>query len=302
MNWWGNLKTKKIFKGIRAEIKTQEPLKKYTTFKIGGPAEFFIEPADIDDLKLLIPLAKRYNIPILVIGAGSNILVSDKGVRCIVLRLNSPYFKSIIKEGNYLKVGSGVILRDLIFKARDYNLSGFEFLAGIPATVGGALVMNAGAWGRNTGSLVKEVTVMDYQGKIKTLSKKEIKFAYRKTDLAKYIILNSTFRLVRKNKKAIEDKINKYLKNRTKMQDNTFPNAGCIFKNPLPESAGRLIDSCGLKGKRIGDARISSRHANFILNLKKAAAKDVLRLMHLIQKRVKDKFRVTLEPEIKIWQ
>jgi len=301
MNWPKNLKTG-IFKEVKAEFKTQEPLKKYTTFKIGGPAEFFIEPADTNDLKLLILSAKRYNIPILVLGSGSNTLVSDKGVRALVLKLNSPYFRSVTKKGNYLKVGSGLILRDLILKARDYGLSGLEFLTGIPATVGGALVMNAGAWGKNIGSVVKEVTVMDYQGKTRILSKKKIKFGYRKSSLTKYIVLNSTLRLARKNRKTIQEKMNKILKNRISTQDNTSPNAGCIFKNPPCESAGRLIDSCGLKGKRIGDACVSCRHANFILNRGRASASDVLKLMHLIQKKVKDKFRVTLEPEIKIWQ
>lgn len=291
-----------ILKGVKAEIKTQEPLKKYTTFKIGGPAKFFAKPSDINDLKLLILSAKRYNIPVLVIGSGSNILVGDKGVKALVLKLNSPYFRGVAKKGNHLKVGSGLTLRDLIFKARDFGLSGLEFLTGIPATVGGALVMNAGAWGKNIGSTVKKVTVMDYKGKVKVLGKNEIKFGYRKSSLAKYIILDSTLGLSRKNKEAIQDSMNKTLKNRIGTQDNTSPNAGCIFKNPPCESAGRLIDSCGLKGRRIGDACISLRHANFILNRGRASAKDVLRLMHLIRKEVKDKFRVNLEPEIKIWQ
>jgi len=293
MTWWKKLKGK---------VRLKEPLRNKTTFKIGGPAKFFIEPRDSTDLKLLITCAKRYKIPILVIGSGSNILISDKGVRAIVLQLNSPFFKRILYNGNFLKAGCGLSLNELIQAAREHSLSGVEFSAGIPGTVGGALSMNAGAWGKNIGDLVESAEVMDYNGKIKILNKKDIKFGYRKSSLRKFMILSVCIKLTKKNRKEIKGNINKYLAYRRNTQDVSLPNAGCIFKNPPGKFAGRLIDLCGLKGGRRGNAFVSWRHANFILNQGNAHASDVLKLMNLIKNRVKQKFNIKLEPEIKIWK
>ena len=300
----------------------------HTTFKIGGPAKYFVEPKDIQELKLLLKSAKRYNIPILVIGAGSNILINDNGVRAIVLRLNSPIFKKIFFHNNRLNVASGVVLSQILKLTQKQGLSGLEFLAGIPGTVGGALAMNAGiskkiknqsfdkledyvlkrsrmgqkSKTKNIGSLVESVKVMDYNGKIKILNKKDIKFGYRKSNLSKYIILSALLKLRKRDKREIENEIKRYFNYRKETQDLSRASAGCIFKNPKGNQAGRLIDLSGLKGKRIGDASISRMHANFILNLSNATAKDVLKLMDLVRKEVKNKFNVTLEPEIKIWQ
>lgn len=293
MNW---------YKVLQGKVKFKELLKDHTTFRIGGPAKFFIEPQDIDDLRLLLNSVKRYKIPILVIGAGSNILISDKGLDAVVLRLNSLHFKRISFRNNYLEVGSGAMLSQIVLSAQKHSLSGAEFLVGIPGTVGGALVMNAGIPDRNIGDLVENVTIMDYNGNVKTLNKKDIKFDYRVSSLSKYIILSACIKLVRRNKEEIKDKLNRYLNYRKVTQDLSFPSAGCIFKNPAGYSAGRLIDLCGLKGKRIGDACVSLKHANFILNLKRAKAGDVFRLMNLIRKEVKNKFHITLKPEIKIWR
>lgn len=292
MNWQKNLKGK---------IKPGEPLKRHTTFKIGGPAEFFIKPKGISDLKLLLKGLKSDKIPILVIGAGSNILAADKGIKAAVLKLNAPDFRKVSFRGNYLNAGSGLMLQQLLSLAVKRGLSGMEFLAGIPGTLGGALVMNAGAWGRDIASLVREVKVMDYYGRAKTLKRKEIKFSYRKSGLDKYIILSACLKLIPAKQKEIRDNINKYLELRRNTQDTGLANAGCIFKNPQAGSAGRLIDLCGLKGKRMGGARISLKHANFILNKGNARSRDVLGLMRLMRKTVKQKFKVSLEPEIKIW-
>lgn len=293
MSWW---------KKLKGNVKLNEPLKNRTTFKIGGPARFFIEPKDTADLKLLLACGKRYNISILVIGSGSNILISDKGINAIVLKLNSLCFKRAIFNGNFLKAGCGLLLAKLIQAAGERSLSGVEFLTGIPGTVGGALSMNAGANGKNFGDLVESAELMDYNGKIRILNKKEIKFEYRKSNLAEYIILSACLKLAKKNKKEIKDNIEKYLAYRKDTQDNSLPNAGCIFKNPTGESAGKLADLCGLKGKRRGGAFVSWRHANFILNQGCASASDVLRLMELVKKNVKGKFNITLEPEIIIWK
>ena len=293
MNWW---------KGLKGKIKRDEPLKTHTTFKIGGPAKFFIEPKDVLDLKLLLRLLKRYRIPFLVIGAGSNILVSDKGLNAAVIRLGSSHFKEVHRKKNYLELGSAVGLKKAVMIAQRNGLSGMEFLIGIPGTVGGALVMNAGLPGENIGGLVKYIKVMDNEGKTKTLHKKDLQFSYRSSNLSKYIILGACFRLKKQNKKEINNKTGEYLNNRRKTQDLLWPSAGCVFKNPRQYSAGKLIDSCGLKGRMAGGARISFKHANFILNLGNAKAKDILKLMNLVRREVKSKFNINLKPEIKIWQ
>jgi len=292
MNWW---------KSLKGRVKLKEPLKNYTTFKIGGRARYFIEPQDFTDLKLLLNFSKRYRIPVFVIGRGSNILVNDKGMDAIVLHLNSGPFKQISLSNNFLEAGSAVLLSQVINFTRKHNLSGAEFLSGIPGTVGGALVMNAGVKGRSISNLVEDVAVMDYNGKIKTLSKRDINFGYRRSDLSKYIVLSVRMKLKKTNEREINDRISRYLNYRKVTQDLSHPSAGCIFKNPKGISAGRLIDLCGLKGRRIGGAFVSLRHANFILNLKKASAKDVINLISFIKHEVRKKFRVDLKPEIKIW-
>jgi len=277
-------------------------MKEHTFFKIGGPAKYFVEPKDGPELKSLLSSIKRYNMPLLVIGGGSNILVNDKGLRAIVLCLNSPIFKKISFQGNHVFVASGASLSQVLRLAQKQGLSGLEFLSGIPGRVGGALAMNAGIPEKNIGDLVEEVSVIDYNGNIKNLNKKEIKFGYRTSNFSKYIILSARLRLIKKDKQEIKNRIKRYLNHRKLTQDLSWSSAGCIFKNPKGVSAGKLIDLCGLKGKRIGGACISRIHANFILNLGHARARDVLKLMDLAKKEVKKKFNVSLEPEIKIWK
>jgi len=293
MNWWKNLKGK---------VRLKESLKAHTTFRIGGPAKYFVEPKGIDDLRLLLNLVKRYKISTLVIGAGSNILINDKGIDGVVLRLNSPSFKKFSLKNNHLEVGAGCLLSKVVLLTKEYSLSGIEFLTGIPGTVGGALVMNAGVSDKNISDVVENVKVMDYNGNIKTLNKKDIKFGYRTSNLSKYIILSVCIKLIKKNKEEIQNRIKRYSDYRRATQDLSWPSAGCIFKNPTQDAAGRLIDLCGLKGKRRGDACISQRHANFILNQGKARAEDILKLMDLVRIEVKKKFNITLEAEIKIWK
>jgi UDP-N-acetylmuramate dehydrogenase len=302
MNWWEELKGK---------VKLGEPLKAHTTFKIGGAAKFFIEPKDIDDLKLLLNLLKRYKIPFLIIGAGSNILASDKGVNAAVVSLNSAYFKKIRFKNGYLEVGSGTCLSQLIFAAERRGLAGLEFLIGIPGTVGGALVMNAGISEKlkikglkvkNIGELVIDVTVIGRRGNVETIDKNKIRFGYRSSDLSKYIILGCCIKTTKKSRKEINKTIDRCLNYRLATQGLNWASAGCVFKNPSGDSAGRLIDLCGLKERKIGDAYISLKHANFILNRGNARSEDVFKLMDLMRKAVRDKFNIRLEHEIKIWQ
>ncbi|KPK97998.1 MAG: hypothetical protein AMJ95_06365 [Omnitrophica WOR_2 bacterium SM23_72] len=296
------MKRKMVLDSIKGKIRRKEPLSRHTTFRIGGPAKFFVEPKDLSDLKTLIIWARIHKIPLLVIGAGSNILASDKGIEACVVRLSRPFFKKMSLCPNGLDAGSGLSLAKLLGFARSRSLSGLEFLVGIPGTVGGALAMNAGAWGENLGNLVEKVKIMDYNGRIKVLGKKKIRFAYRKSSLASYIILSVRLKLHKKTRREISSRIKKYRKLRLKTQDQGAANAGCIFRNPAGFTAGHLIEGCGLKGKRMGDAVVSKRHANFILNQNSARYQDVLNLMNLIRKKVRMRFHIHLEPEIKIWR
>ena len=292
MNWWKNLKGK---------VKLNEPLCKHTSFRIGSAVRFFIEPADIEELKLIVSYAKKQRLKLLVIGAGSNILAADKASAAVVVRLSSGFFSKISCKSNYIEAGSGVALARLVKVALGKQLSGVEFLAGIPGTVGGALFMNAGGWGQNIGDLVAHVKVMDYNNKTLYLDKKDLRFGYRCADFSRYIILGARLKLKRASRQFIKKRLKEYIDYRRDTQDLHWPSAGCVFKNPKDHSAGRLIDACGLKGKSIGGAQVSERHANFILNRNNAKAGDVVKLMKFVEKKVKSKFNIKLEPEIKLW-
>lgn len=301
---------KELNSGFRGNMLRKELLSGHTSFKIGGPASFFAEPRDIFDLKLLLKLAKRYNMNILVIGAGSNILAADKGIAKLVIKLNARYFKRLRRSCEVIEAGAGRMLSQTLNFAQENGLSGLEFLSGIPGTVGGALVMNAGITesgpdsrkqDRNISEVVEKITVIDYNGKLKDIDNKQADFRYRQTDLGRYIVLKAVLNLKKSSAAAVKRRMHQYLVCRKAGLDYTFPSAGCIFKNPKGYSAGRLIDLCGLKGKKANRACVSSKHANFILNTGGAKAKDVISLMRLIKNAVKDKFNLTLQPEIRIW-
>ncbi|MCX5705929.1 MAG: UDP-N-acetylmuramate dehydrogenase [Candidatus Omnitrophica bacterium] len=288
-------------KDLNLGIKPNQLLKDKTTFRIGGKAEVFACPKDEEILRKLVIFARKDKLPVFILGAGSNILAADSGLKGLVIRLSSSAFTGFKFDGNLVRVGCGLMLTRLIQEARRRSLSGVERLTGIPGTVGGAMVMNAGAWGKSIADSVKEVTVMDYNGRILVIRKDNAGFVYRNSKLGKYIVLEAVLSLVKKDKRKIAGAVKKILAQRHQSQDNTLPNAGCIFKNPAKDSAGRLIDACGLKGRRAGRAVISKKHANFILNLGSAKSRDVLKLMELARRSVRNKFKVVLEPEIKIW-
>lgn len=284
------------------KVKLQEPLKAHTSFKIGGPAQFFANPLVTGHLQDLILSAKKSKVPVFTIGAGSNILISDRGIRGLVIKFDSPFFCRFSLEEERIWAGCGLGLAQVMFKAKENGLSGIEFLAGIPGTLGGAAVMNAGAWGKSIGDFIEVVEVMDSKGQIKILHKTDLEFKYRSSSLSKYFVLSVCLKLRKNRKERIQENIGKFLENRLKDQDLSLPNAGCVFKNPEGSSAGRLIDMCGLKGRRIGGARVSLKHANFILNENNARADDILQLMNLAKREVRNKFNIKLEPEIKIWK
>jgi len=289
-------------KSLSNKINRFEKLRDHTTFKIGGLARYFLKASNLRQLQDALIFARKKRIRVFILGSGSNILASDSGVNGLVIKLNSPGFKELRIKGRFIDAGSAMKLNQLILRAKDQSLAGLEFLSGIPGTLGGALMGNAGAWGSQIGELVEEIRVLDYNGKIKLLKKQQLKFSYRKSNLSKYIILSARLKLRLAKKEVIMQKIKQYLKQRGKTQENSLPNAGCIFKNPKNLAAGKLIEECGLKLRRAGQAIISRVHANFILNMAKAKSKDVLSLMKLARKEVKRRFKVELKPEINLWK
>jgi len=293
MNW-----PKSLIKLINKEVN----LAKFTSFKIGGEAEFFAVPKNTGQLGKILVFAKNKKIPVHILGEGSNILVSDNGVKGIVIKIDGKYFKELYKRQDWLVVGSGIKLSRLVLFAKEKGLGGLEFLAGIPGSVGGSLVGNAGAWGSSIGDFVDQVCVLSYDGKKKLLNKDDLKFSYRLSNLGKYIVLWARLKLAKEDKDKIYAKIREYLLRRKKSQNDFLPSAGCIFKNPSAAApAGKLIDLCKLKGKRKSKAMISKTHANFILNLGDAKASDVLWLMDLIRNKVKSRFDIELAEEVKLW-
>ncbi|TRZ95980.1 UDP-N-acetylmuramate dehydrogenase [bacterium] len=289
-------------KNLDEKIRLRVKLAGYTTFKIGGPARFFFEPDSLKELLEALAFAKNKGIPVVILGAGSNILVSDSGLDGLVIKLSGRDFKLLRINGVYMQAGCGLKLNQLLIGAKNKSLSGFEFLAGIPGTLGGALMGNAGARGKSIGDLVEELRVLDYNGKIKLLKKDQLKFSYRKSNLHKYIIVSAKLKLAPGKQDEIALLISQFLRQRARTQENNLPNAGCIFKNPTKAVAGKLIEACGLKSKAAGGAVISKVHANFILNRGRAKSKDVLSLMHLMRDEVKRRFKVNLEPEIILWK
>jgi len=289
-------------KNLNKKIRAKVNLAPLTSFKVGGAAEFFLEPSNIKELQEALIFTKRAGLPVFILGAGSNILVSDLGLRGLVIKLSGEFFKQIRSRGSCVEAGAGLQLNQLTLYAKNKGLSGLEFLAGLPGTLGGALAGNAGAWGSSIGDKVEEVRVLDYSGKIKLLGLRQIKFSYRKSNLNKYIILSARLKLLRADKQAIDLRMKDFILRRRKTQANKLSSAGCIFKNPGKQAAGMLIDACGLKGESSGGAIVSKVHANFILNKGKASSGDILSLMDLMRKKVSKKFKVNLETEVKIWR
>lgn len=244
-------------------------------------------------------MAKEKKVQVTVIGNGSNVLVKDKGIRGIVVKID---FNTIEKEDETLKVGAGVLLSKLSRIAQEEELTGIEFASGIPGTFGGAIFMNAGAYGEQIGDKIIETTCIDENLEIKTLTKEEQEFSYRKSIFQKNnrIILSGKIRLEKGNKEEIKTKMEEYSKIRREKQPLNMPNAGSIFKRGEGYITAKLIDECGLKGYRVGDAEVSELHAGFIVNKGNATAEDILNLIQHLKDRIKEKFNIDIETEIRI--
>ena len=278
-----------------------EPLKKHTSFRIGGPADYFCVPKNVAELREALGFAHQRKLPVAVIGAGTNLLALDQGFNGLVIKLGGGLNRAVVR-GRVVHAGAGMFLPKLLSALNRRGLGGLEFLAGIPGTLGGAAVMNAGAWGKEIGSFIEQVKVIDPEGNLKVLGRAELGFGYRRSCLqtGKYVVAEVVLRLRKGTAGPIRKKIAGFLARRKLNQPLGCPNAGSIFKNPKGKFAGQLLEAAGCKGARVGDAQVSVKHANFILNLGEARARDVLKLMTRMQNAVKRKFKVRLEPELKI--
>lgn len=286
---------------IDSIIKYDEPLKNHTSIRIGGPADVFCSPGNIEDLKKVISISKEYNIPFLVLGNGTNLLILDNGIRGLVINLNKGFKKTIFSD-KIVKVGAGVSLVYLSKIALNRELSGLEFACNIPGTLGGAIINNAGFKGNFIAGVVQNVTFLTGENKIERTSKSNLNFNYRESNLKgkSVIILEATLQLKKGKKEEIESKIKENIKIRETKQPLHKLNAGSIFKNPPGYYAGELIEKVGAKGLSRGKAEVSTRHANFIINNGGASARDILYLIEEIEKRVKKNFGIKLEREIEI--
>ena len=295
------------WKDALSEIVTQpgsrlrfgEPLAKHTYFGIGGEAVAYIEVSTVSELAALAHFHRQWDVPVAVIGRGSNLLVSDAGFKGIGIRFVGELAKLEI-DGDVVSVGAGLSLPRLSKAMSRHGLSGVEFALGIPGSVGGSLIMNAGAWGSSFGDVVTDVTVMSDTGDLVNLTHVEANFEYRHSGLDAYFcVTGATLSLEPGDADIITARMQAFYKQKVETQPFAEENAGCMFKNPPDDSAGRLIDISGLKGYRIGGAEVSTVHGNFILNIDNATAADVLNLVAYIQQQVREKTGISLQTEVK---
>lgn len=284
----------------RGTFLENEPMSRHTSFRIGGPARAYAVPKDKNDLVEILRFTTQYQIPTYFVGSGTNLLVSDAGVDGLVITLGKS-FNQLEFDGNNVSTDAGVMLGKLVKECIHRNLSGLESLIGVPGTLGGALVMNAGAYGSEISNMLKEVNVLTLTGEEKKYRPGDIKFSYRHSTFpADEIIIKASFELVESDRETILNKKMQASSGRKSSQPLKFRSGGSVFKNPPTESAaGYLIDQVGLKGAKSGDAEISPKHANFFVNHGRAKAEDVVQLIRLARKKVFDRFGILLDLEIK---
>jgi len=284
----------------KEQILIEEPMKKHTTFRIGGPAEYLILPQTAEEIADVVKLCRQEEIPWYIVGNGSNLLVADEGVRGVVIQLLRN-FNQIQVEGCQIRMQAGAQNAAVAKRALDASLTGFEFAAGIPGTIGGAVVMNAGAYGGEMKDILKEVTVLDQNGMIRTIPTEELELGYRTSIIARkgYVVLEAVIVLKTGDPKEIKAAMDDLKEKRVTKQPLEYPSAGSTFKRPEGYFAGKLIMDAGLRGFSVGGAQISEKHCGFVINKGNATAKDVTELMDETKKIVMEKFGVALEPEVK---
>ncbi len=299
------------------QILIEEPLAKHTTFQIGGPAQFLVIPNKVAQIEAIVKVCKEVHMPFYVLGNGSNLLVSDKGYHGTIIKLGEAFSKITmeewkaeypsgledkIKKSYLVQAEAGVLLSKLANSIAEFGLTGFEFAAGIPGTLGGAVTMNAGAYGGEMKDFIHSATILDEEGNIQKFSKEELNLGYRKSIIQEknYIVLEASFLFEKGNIEDIMNKIKDLNGRRREKQPLEYPSAGSTFKRPEGYYAGKLIMDSGLRGYKIGDAQISEKHCGFVINTGNATAQEVRTLISNVIQIVYDKFGVKLEPEVKL--
>lgn len=282
------------------KVRINEPMNRHTTFRIGGPADYFLLPSSSEEVKEILEICKEESLQYFILGNGSNLLVSDEGYRGVIIQLYRNY-GGLTVEGTEIRAGAGVLLSQIAAAARNESLTGFEFAGGIPGTLGGAVVMNAGAYGGELKDVLKEAVVMDREGNIFTVPVEKLAMGYR-TSLVKtagYLVLEVVISLKKGSQEEIRDTMKDLADRRISKQPLEYPSAGSTFKRPEGYFAGKLIMDAGLRGYQVGGAQVSEKHCGFVINKGNATAADVCRLMADVQAKVQEQFGVTLEPEVK---
>ncbi len=281
-------------------INMDEPMKKHTTFRVGGNADCFIQVDSIEALQKTFLLCKLHNMPFYVIGNGSNLLVGDKGFRGVIIEICSK-MNEVTCEGETITAQAGALLSKVAKVALDFELSGLEFAAGIPGTIGGAAVMNAGAYGGEMVDVIESITVLKADGMIEEISVEKLELGYRTSNIEKnhMIVLSVKMRLSHGNKEEVQKRMDELKVQRVTKQPLEYPSGGSTFKRPEGHFAAKLIDDAGLRGFQVGGAQVSEKHCGFVINKEKATAEDILLLMDAVKEKVQEKFDVVLEAEIK---
>lgn len=287
--------------GFEKIVRRAEPLAMHTWFQIGGPAEYFAEPENPEQLVALFQRCREEGLPVRLLGEGSNVLVRDEGVPGMVVRLSAPAFADIRVEGRRVTAGGGALLGRVVTTSVHRGLAGLEGLIGIPGTVGGALHGNAGTHSGDVGQWTVRATVLTQTGETFQRTRDDMAFGYRQSSLDELAILEAQFQLEEDDPQELTRRMQKLWIVKKASQPMGHQSAGCVFKNPRGARAGELIEQAGLKGTRIGGAVVSERHANFIVGEPECTSQDVLRLIDLIRGQVHDRLGVALEPEIEIW-
>lgn len=282
-------------------LQREQPMAPHTWLRLGGPAEYLITPRTEQELLDVVQACRRQKLPIHILGAGSNLLVREEGVRGAVIRIVEPLLSGVEVQGNLVTAGGGTLLSHVITEAVRAGLGGMEHLVGIPGTIGGAVVGNSGGRTGDIGQLVSSVRVLTQDGTVAVRRGDELSFAYRRSSIQDLVVLSAVLELHKDDSEELTRRMRKNWILKRSTQPLADQSAGCIFRNPRGLSAGALIEQCGLKGMSVGKARISERHANFIVTEEGATSKDVEQLISRIQKSVAEKFAVELELEIRVW-
>ena len=282
------------------QVLFQEPMSSHTTFRIGGPADYFLIPKSPEQIRGVLDICREEGLPYFILGNGSNLLVSDRGYRGVIIQIFRN-LNQITVEGESIRVGAGALLSGIAAAAKNAALTGFEFAGGIPGTIGGAVVMNAGAYGGEMKDILREVTVMTEEGEIRVIPAKDLEMGYRTSVIKKagYLVLEVQISLKKGDPEAISDRMRELARMRTSKQPLEYPSAGSTFKRPEGYFAGKLIMDSGLRGYRVGGAQVSEKHCGFVINTGNATAEDVKTLMEDVAQKVQEKFGVVLEPEVK---